>query len=481
MRKYNANNSRWFFYSPAMKLTIISVLMALLSIGFKSIEALARQATTLIGDTPAFGFVMNACKAGETLSIVTAIILILSGIVYQYREPTRHRIKRSVCRRLFDPRQGNPLKLKKGTILPKIRVSGSPDITNEYLLKISTESISPDTLIDLPKIISSALTKQLEKYAVTVLEQDIAANYVQYVISDVKKSKKLVLSDKTQVRLTNYRLQIQQNYFLDFRTAGSILLAAKTRAGKTTAAIYILSAILKNKPDRYGSQVVIIDPKKAELSVLPQVLAPTDNGDVHEILSAVKAFDGLRIERQKILNNISAKTGQASKWHDMGMQTSIIFIDEWVSLVGLIPTKALKNDPEYCLDAFMKHIKNIVTMGASAGCFVMISTAQASVGEANIPSMIRNAMKTKILLLPTKEEGAFLWDSQLLDALPDRAYKAGDAWMSIDDGVHNRPSFVQFPDLRFEEYMMLNDELHAYYLALADNTEEDEPGEGAAR
>ena len=145
------------------------------------------------------------------------------------------------------------------------------------------------------------------------------------------------------------------------------------------------------------------------------------------------------------------------------MHPSVLFIDEWVAFQALMPKKAPKDDPDYSLQALQDMVKILVTMGASAGCYVILSTAEASVESAGVPSMIRSAMGTKILMRPTKQEGMLLWSSEKMEALPERRYAQGDAWISSTDGVHDNPSFVQFPELKFAEYEVLGKLLHRYY------------------
>ena len=123
----------------------------------------------------------------------------------------------------------------------------------------------------------------------------------------------------------------------------------------------------------------------------------------------------------------------------------------------MLPKKAPKDKPDCCLDNFNSLLKRIVTMGSSAGCYVIISIAEASVGEGGIPSMLKAAMGTKVLFRPTLNEAKLLWEnSDMLKALPERNYGAGDAWFSSTDGVHDNVSFVQFPELKFGEYAELN-------------------------
>lgn len=145
------------------------------------------------------------------------------------------------------------------------------------------------------------------------------------------------------------------------------------------------------------------------------------------------------------------------------MQASFVFIDEFVACRSLFPTKAGKDDPDYCLAEFDRILKRIVTMGASAGCYAIISVAEASVEQGGLPAMVRSACSTKILFRPTLPEARFMWDTAKLETMPARNYCPGDAWFSSTDGVHDRVSYVHFPVMQFPEYEELGRLLEAYY------------------
>lgn len=117
----------------------------------------------------------------------------------------------------------------------------------------------------------------------------------------------------------------------------------------------------------------------------------------------------------------------------------------------------------YCLATFDSLIKRIVTMGASAGCYMIISIAEASVQEGGLPAMLRSAMSTRILFRPTQPEGLLLWDKVKLDPLPERIYGPGDAWFSSTDGLHDNVSYVHFPRMDFPVYRALGQLLTEYY------------------
>ena len=167
---------------------------------------------------------------------------------------------------------------------------------------------------------------------------------------------------------------------------------------------------------------------------------------------------------QAVLNGLADRSGDAVKWWDAGMHPSFLFIDEYVALRAIFPSKAAKDDPDYCLASFDGLLRRIVTMGASAGCFVIISIAEASVQEGGLPAMLRSAMSTKVLFRPTLPEGRLMWDSdKLADFSAGRVYGPGDAWFSSTDGIHDAVSFIHFPHMQFPVYKELGRLLQEYY------------------
>ena len=143
----------------------------------------------------------------------------------------------------------------------------------------------------------------------------------------------------------------------------------------------------------------------------------------------------------------------------------MLFLDEYVALRTMFPKRASKEDPDYCLATFDGLVKRIVTMGASAGCYAIISIAEASVEEGGLPSMVRSACSTRILFRPTLPEARLIWDADRLAYLAaPRTYGPGDAWFSSTDGVHDRICFVHFPVMRFRVYRELGRLLDLYFI-----------------
>lgn len=392
---------------------------------------------------------------------LTFLFLVMAYLFIRYT-PERIAIRQMLRYRLFSKAGGNPLGFKNDSVIPSLAVK--PDGEGRYSVTIDTTACSADTLVKLPKIISSGLTGDYAGWAVVAVDEDPASSFVSYIIEDVTKSRKIIAASPLELYSESVtQINIQEDFSLDLTKSGSILMVGKTRSGKTTAVESMLIQLLAHGPDECGSKVLILDPKGAELSRLPYTLSPDEDGNAKGMLHALRDFEATRRKRQKVLDDFSEQHGRPVMWWEAGMHPSVLFIDEWVAFQALMPKKASKDDPDYSLQALQDMVKIIVTMGASAGCYVILSTAEASVESAGVPSMIRSAMGTKILMRPTKQEGMLLWSSDKMEALPERRYAQGDAWISSTDGIHDNPSFVQFPKMEFPEFEVLRTLLCRYY------------------
>lgn len=391
----------------------------------------------------------------------TFLFLVIAYLFTRYT-PKHIAIRQMLRYRLFSKAGGNPLGLKSDSAIPSLDVK--PDGDGRYSVTIDTTACSADTLVKLPKIISSGLTGDYAGWAVVAVDEDSASSFVSYIIEDVTRSRKIIAASPLELYSESViQINIQDGFSLDLTKSGSILMVGKTRSGKTTAVESILIQLLAHGPDDFGSKILILDPKGAELSRLPYTLSPDEDGTAKGMLQALRDFEQTRRARQKVLDDLSEQHGRPIMWWEAGMHPSVLFVDEWIAFQALMPKKAPKDDPEYSLQSLQDMVKILVTMGASAGCYVILSTAEASVESAGVPSMIRSAMGTKILMRPTKQEGALLWSSEKMEALPERRYAQGDAWISSTDGIHDNPSFVQFPKMEFPEFEVLRALLHRYY------------------
>lgn len=464
MRQFYHNNHSTLYYE---NLTTISVVVGFFFLGIVGIiqvliYAYERVCEEIVYLNQQSGFIQNIRRLqGYMMALV--VLMFVVALLFHFLLPTRIKIKRMVQRGLFYYPLGNPLKLKEGEILPKVKVREIE--TGKYEIKIRVTAFSLEDLSDVSSNISSAINNRyLERYAVISRDSDIAMNWVKFVVEDVTIDRKLHVTSADELKTgISTKLIVQDNTYIDLTTSGSILVAGKTRSGKTTGIISLLLQALQYGRDSCFSEIFIIDPKRAELSRLPHTITLDENGEGMAIIEALQRFENTIVSRQKILNDLSEQTGDAVKWWDAGMHVSFCFIDEYVSARSIFPTKADKEHPEYTLANFDSLIKRIVTMGASAGCYMIISIAEASVESGGLPAMVRSAMSTRICFKPTMAEARLMWDSEKLKDLPERIYKTGEAFFTSTNGINENVTFVSFPYMDFKVYHELGRLLKYYY------------------
>lgn len=465
MYVYHKDASLLRFATPSTKITVLGVLALLLSGVFSFLKKLLEHVTVeYLQDTTLLERLMHQLDSVSKILLITGMIAVILAIIIRIIMSDATRIRYMVKKGLFCYEYGNPLNLKENELLPKIKCKKIE--FGVFELVITATTVTVEEIQNLSSSISSILNKKRYKqYAVTQSATDIAFNEVTFRIGDVTIDKSLVVNDVQELKPKDpTKLVVQKGTYIDLTTSGSILVAGKTRSGKSTGTISLLTQVLLADRDDFDSEISIVDPKQAELSRLPHVYTLDENGEATAILDAVKCYANTIVKRQKILNDLSEKKGDAVKWWDAGFHPSFIFIDEYVACRTIFPKRASKDNAEYCLATFDGFIKRIVTMGASAGCYAIISIAEASVDEGGLPSMLRSAMTTKILFKPTITEGRFIWDSEKLkDINNGRVYNAGDAWFSSTDGIHDFVSYVHFPIMNFSVYRELGVLLDAYY------------------
>lgn len=445
--RYNSKALRLWYAAPHTQSLMLGAFSADLGIWFFILPKTGNN------------FIQFTTRMGWFFIMVAVACFAIAVKLYRSFD-TEKQILHQVKVGLYYPGYGNPLHLRDGEYLPKVTIKSTGN--DKYLLTIFCTSVTAETLNDVDSALSSAINRRNKQYAVTIVDTDVAFNHVQFTIEDVTVDRSYTFKSVKEMKPKKATLfMVQQGDCIDLTTSGSMLVAGKTRSGKTTGIISIILQALLCGRDNYNSTITIIDPKKAELSVLPYVVTVDDNGEATAILQALKDFETVMQKRQSVLNDLSQREGDAVHWWDCGMHPSFLFIDEYVACRSLFPKKVDKGS-DYCLASFDNSLRRIVTMGASAGCYVIISIAEASVEEGGLPSMLKNAMTTKILFKPSINEGRLIWDATKLETFPERVYTAGDAWYSSTDGEHDNVTYVHFPHMKFTVYGELGRLLKEY-------------------
>lgn len=464
LRYYNSKAGRLWFIAHHTFIGVVGAALALLGL----LTFFCAWVTLHVPDnyfisSATLDYAFCEMLAAGASFIVFALLTFLAAYIIYITTPDSERIRHAVQRGLSCGAYGNILGLRPGQLLPKVSCFFvSPD---HYDVIIRGDGIDMEALAKCPSQISNLISGRLSKYAVVSVECAPDCCSAVLHVEDVSGDHTLTFESVEEMRNDDpTKIMIQEGTSLDLKSSGSLLVSGKTRSGKTTGIAALLIQILLQGRDDFGSEVIIVDPKVAELSVLPNVATLDEDGGARKILAAMRRFAESIVRRQAILNDLSSISGDAVRWWEAHMRPSFLVLDEFVSLRSLFPKKPDKSDPDYSLAAFDELLKRIVTMGQSSGAFTIISIAQASVDEGGLPSMLRSAMGTKILFRPTLEEGRFLWPGSVLEPLAlARKYPPGSAWASSMDGVHDAPGYVHFPDMKFPVYAELGRLLKEYY------------------
>lgn len=463
MNRYNKDATFLCFATPSTKFFVLGVVLQIIFVVSYGLGyVLLHLPKDYFPYRDVFFSMGKVFRCIGIILFIAGCVAWLCSIIFCLALSTASKIRIAIKKGLFYFPLGNPLNLKNGERLPTVKVSEKDKGIYEIVISATTCTI--EDLQGISGCISSILNKKLSCYAVTLTDTDIAMNHVMFTIENVTIHREIIAESVHDLKqATSTKMIIQQNCYIDLTTSGSMLVAGKTRSGKTTGIISVLLQALLYGRDNFGSEIIIIDPKQAELSRLPHTVTLDSDGGGKAILDAMKRFADAIKNRQKILNDLSEKKGDAVKWWDADFHVSFLFIDEYVSVRTIFPAKPTKDNPEYSLADFDGLLKQIVTMGASAGCYAIISIAEASVSEGGLPALLRSAMSTKILFRPTLAEGALMWDREKLKNFPERVYNAGDAWFSSTDGKHDNVTFVHFPVMNFKVYGELGRLLRLYY------------------
>lgn len=463
MLYFSKDAPRLAFAAPSAQLVALGAVFLLLGLGAEELSfGLASIPTDLLDDPGTLIDISSAFRSVGFALLAFATLAAAIALIIRWKSTDAQRIRTMVRRGLFDYSMGNPLHLKEGERLPSVRCIDAGPGSYEVIIGIAASRV--EDVSNVSSSISASLSRRFSSFAVTQTDVDVAFNSVTFTVEDVTIDRSLycdsaegLLSGKPHI------LAVQQGVSIDLSTSGSMLVAGKTRSGKTTGIIALLLQALLAGPDNRGSRVTIIDPKRAELSQLPHVVTLDADGGGRAVLDALHCFADSVTERQAYLNTLAKERGDAVKWWDAGMHVSLLFLDEYVSARTIFPSRASKDDPDYCLATFDNLVKRIVTMGASAGCYVIVSIAEASVESGGLPAMLRSAMSTKILFRPTPAEARLMRDAEKVKDMPARTYGPGDAWFSSTDGIHDRVSFVHFPVMSFPVYGEMGRLLNLYY------------------
>ncbi len=286
MRTYHHDAAPLAYASPDVNLLTLG--LAALVLG--GVLALGCHGLASAADVPILGAVVYVMGQTAAVALGIGVAALIAAAVVHRCQPASAKIRHKVRRALAHPRYGNPLHLKDGELLPAVNCK---DIGNDvYELTIEARSGTVEAITDAASAISTAVNGRFARYAVTQTDAGVAHDKVVFRLEDVLIDRSLTFSNVEEMwPASPTRLRVQDGADIDLTTSGSILVAGKTRSGKTTGIIALLLQTLQCGRDKFGSECIIIDPKQAELSRLPHVVTLDADGEAKAILAALRWFE----------------------------------------------------------------------------------------------------------------------------------------------------------------------------------------------
>lgn len=342
-RRYNSTPNLLRYAAPYIQAGVLAIILCFAAFFFKFCAIISLHS---VGDDSIgaafFTWLQSICNSCSLTLLISALFLFIVSILLYILLPDTAHIAFMVRRGLFHPSHGNPLHLTDGELIPHIKCKCVGE--GLYDLTIGAQqSVTVDVIVKAIPAISAALNHRYQQYAVVCTDTDTAFNFVTFRLENVQIDRSLTISDVEQLRPTAPTLlKVNRAVNIDLTTSGSMLVAGKTRSGKTIGVISLLLQVLLSGPDHYNSQVIIIDPKQAELSRLPYTVTLDENSDAIPIISAMEEFASVITSRQKIFNDCSEQTGNAVHWWEANMRPCFLFLDEYVALRALLPKKKHK-------------------------------------------------------------------------------------------------------------------------------------------
>ena len=190
---YRARNPALKYAAPSTKLIVLGAIPIPLAI------ALAILANMVSKIAP--GYVLNETMIATVYEVVTttfyavlgvSVGMIVIGVLLHVVMPNRWRIYYMILVGLFCAESGNPLGLREGELLPRIKVYNGIK-PGRYAIYIYAGSVPIANVVKASQSISSLLNGRFRRYAVVETAVEEAFSEVHFWIENVKIDKSLHL------------------------------------------------------------------------------------------------------------------------------------------------------------------------------------------------------------------------------------------------------------------------------------------------
>lgn len=258
MLYFSKDAPRLAFAAPSVQLAALGVALFLSGLGARRLAlALESIPPNLLDDPGTLTESSSAFRSVGAALLASAFLATVLALIIRWKTTDAQRMRIMVRRGLFDYSMGNPLHLKEGERLPPVRCRETELGSYEMVVGIAASRV--EDVSNVSSSISASLSGRFESFAVTQTDIDVAFNSVTFTVEDVTIDRSLYCDSVEDLRSGRpHILAVQRGASIDLSTSGSMLVAGKTRSGKTTGIIALLLQALLAGSDDHGSRVTII-------------------------------------------------------------------------------------------------------------------------------------------------------------------------------------------------------------------------------
>lgn len=205
-----------------------------------------------------------------------------------------------------------------------------------------------DQLLSLEKKLESGLFCELT-------DKTLCDSYVEYTLLYDTIANRISIAD---VQAKQGRLRLMKNIYWEYDKLPHMLIAGGTGGGKTYFILTIIEALLHT-----NSEVIILDPKNADLADLSTVM-PNVYYQKDTMIAAIDRFFMDMMERSEAMKLMQGyKTGENYAY--LGLPAHFLVFDEYVAFMEMLGTKENA--------AVLSTLKQIVMLGRQAGYFLILA------------------------------------------------------------------------------------------------------------
>lgn len=376
----------------------------------------------------------------EACWVATSLLLLVFWIV-----PSRFSLAQKINSRLLD---GNASSImRSGMKLPTIKISHvKRSLFSIKSLQIDMSLTSLDVehfdRMAIGRLITGIWFRNLSVVDLTTSVNQITATIkIENSHTDWQIKAKSFAEFQPKKRGT---FLIDKRTVADWLVSPHLLVAGKTRSGKTMFLVHLLASHLhvtrkeQDVPDEMKSVVSMIDPKGQDFARFKNVPNVVVGLDPIAIFKQVEAFEQHMAARMEYLG----ETGQ--RWQDV-FESSIMVLDEYASIgvsFGTITDKDLAK--QYSAKEFNAMMLRLISRSASSGCFIVVSIVQPDSGL--LPTNVRAQFLNRLAMRPDTESITFMFDNDAKE-LTTQQFSVGQG---VYGDVLTRPKLVKTPWLDFD-------------------------------